>query len=81
MPSSSSLRRGVTRRALIADIATDRKGWLKQGIAALGISVLGLGVAASVSLTGSAQNTASMARPAALKAVAQPNLQLAPWAS
>ena len=39
MPSSSSLRRAVARRALIADIATDRKGWLKHGIAALAISV------------------------------------------
>ena len=33
-------------------------GWLKHGVAALGISVLGLGVAASVSLTGAAQGTA-----------------------
>ncbi len=57
MPSSSSLRRVTARRALIADISADRTGWLKHGIAALGISVLGLGVAASVSLTGAAQGT------------------------
>ena len=68
MPSSSSLRRATARRALIADISADRKGWLQHGIAALGISLLGLGVAASVSLTGAAQDqapqTASVARPA-----------------
>ena len=77
MPSSSSLRRAVARRALIADLTTDRKGWLKHGIAALAISVLGLGVAASVSLTGSAQNAAPVARPAAVKADAQPDASLA----
>ena len=81
MPSSSSLRRAAARRALIADIATDRKGWLRHGIATLAISVLGLGVAASVSLTGSAQNTAPTARPAAVKADAQPNASLADPAS
>ena len=58
MPSSSSLRRVTARRALIADISADRTGWLKHGVAALAISVLGLGVAASVSLTGAAQGTA-----------------------
>lgn len=57
MPSSSSLRRVSARRALIADFSGDRTGWLKHGVAALGISVLGLGVAASVSLTGAAQGT------------------------
>ncbi len=69
MPSSSS-RRAVARRALIADITTDRKGWLQHGIAALAISLLGLGVAVSVSVTGSAQNTAAIARSAAVE---QPN--------
>lgn len=57
MSSSSSLRRVSARRALIADISADRSGWLRHGIAALGVSVLGLGVAASVSLTGAAQGT------------------------
>lgn len=57
MPSSSSPRRVSARRALIADISSDRTGWLKHGIAALAISVLGLGAAASVSLTGAAQGT------------------------
>lgn len=57
MPSSSSPRRASARRVLIADISADRTGWLKHGLAALGISVLGLGVAASISLTGAAQGT------------------------
>jgi murein DD-endopeptidase MepM/ murein hydrolase activator NlpD len=77
LSSSSSLRRAVARRALIADIATDRKVWLQHGIAALAISALGLGVAASVTLTGSAQNAAPGARSAAVRAVAQPAPQLA----
>ena len=77
MPSSSSLRRAQARRALIADITVDRKGWLKHGIAALAISVLGIGVAASVSLTGSAQNTVATVRPAAVSANAKPNAQAA----
>ena len=70
MSSSSSLRRAEARRALIADITVDRKGWLKHGVAALAISLLGIGAAASVSLTGSAQNTVTTVKPAA---VAKPN--------
>ena len=77
MPSSSSLRRALARRALIADVTTDRKSWLQHGIAALAVSALGLGVAASVSLTGSAQNIAPHARPAAVQASAQPDSRLA----
>ena len=63
MPSSSSQRRATARRALIADISADRKGWLQHGIAALGVSLLGLGVAASVSLTGAAQGTSAHPAP------------------
>ena len=77
MSSSSSLRRAVARRALIADITTDRKGWLQHGLAALAISALGLGVAASVTLTGSAQNSPSVARPAVVESIAQPGPKLA----
>jgi murein DD-endopeptidase MepM/ murein hydrolase activator NlpD len=77
LPSSSSLRRVFARRALIADITTDRKGWLQHGLAALAISALGLGVAASVTLIGSAQNTSPVARPAAVEAVGQPDPRLA----
>ena len=85
MPSSSSQRRVTARRSLIADISADRKGWLQHGIAALGISMLGLGVAASVSLTGAAQDqTAAVARPSVAKpsvaaeADTAPNPRLAP---
>ena len=83
MPSSSSLRRVTARRALIADISADRKGWLQHGVAALAISLLGLGVAASVSLTGAAQgattaNTAPVAEPtAAADSDSTPNPRLA----
>jgi murein DD-endopeptidase MepM/ murein hydrolase activator NlpD len=71
------MRRAHSRRALIAEIAIDRRSWLRHGIAALAISMLGLGVAASVSLTGSAQNTDSTARPVAVQAIAQPEVQQA----
>ena len=56
MPSSSS-ERTFARRALIEDIREDRKSWLRHGVAALAVSVLGLGVAGSVALTGAAQHT------------------------
>lgn len=41
----------------MADISADRRGWLQHGAAALAVSVLGLGVAASVSLTGTANES------------------------
>jgi len=46
----------VARRALIEDIKDDRRGWLQHGAAALAVSLLGLGVAGSVVLTGNAQS-------------------------
>jgi murein DD-endopeptidase MepM/ murein hydrolase activator NlpD len=57
VPSSSS-ERTPARRALIEDFREDRKGWLRHGVVALAVSVLGLGVAGSVILTGAAQQTA-----------------------
>lgn len=49
------------RRALIedlkTDLQTDRRGWVRHGIAALGVSLLGLGVAGSVVLTSHAEST------------------------
>jgi murein DD-endopeptidase MepM/ murein hydrolase activator NlpD len=42
---------------LIEDIRKDKKSWLRHGVAALAVSVLGLGVAGSVALTGAAQHT------------------------
>jgi murein DD-endopeptidase MepM/ murein hydrolase activator NlpD len=47
--------RHSARRALIEDIQQDKKGWAQHGIAALAVSLLGLGVAGSVALTGAAQ--------------------------
>ena len=46
----------LARRALIEDIKDDRRGWLQHGAAALAVSLLGLGVAGSVVLTGNAQS-------------------------
>jgi murein DD-endopeptidase MepM/ murein hydrolase activator NlpD len=59
VPSPSSLQPAPARRALIEDIKQDKKGWLQHGIAALAVSLLGLGVAGSVVLTGAAQHTTS----------------------
>ncbi len=56
MPSSSSVRTRA-RRVLIQDIKADKKSWLRHGVAALAVSLLGLGVAGSVALTGAAQHT------------------------
>ena len=56
MPRSSS-ERTVARRALVEDIRDDKKSWLRHGVAALAVSILGLGVAGSVALTGAAQHT------------------------
>ena len=56
MPSSSS-ERTRARRVLIEEIREDKKSWLRHGVAALAVSVLGLGVAGSVVLTGAAQHT------------------------
>ncbi|HET9778910.1 MAG TPA: M23 family metallopeptidase [Propionibacteriaceae bacterium] len=56
MPSSSS-ERTHARRVLVEDITDDKKSWLRHGVAALVVSILGLGVAGSVALTGAAQHT------------------------
>jgi murein DD-endopeptidase MepM/ murein hydrolase activator NlpD len=55
--SSSSRHDAPARRALIEDIKENRRGWVRHGIAALAVSVLGLGVAGSVVLTGAAGST------------------------
>jgi murein DD-endopeptidase MepM/ murein hydrolase activator NlpD len=47
--------RHSARRVLIDDIREDKRGWAQHGIAALAVSVLGLGVAGSVALTGAAE--------------------------
>jgi murein DD-endopeptidase MepM/ murein hydrolase activator NlpD len=52
--SSESTR---ARRAVIEEIKDDKRSWLRHGVAALAVSVLGLGVAGSMSLAGAAQDT------------------------
>lgn len=47
----------LARRALIEDIKRDKKGWLQHSLAALGVSLLGLGVAGSMVVTSNAENT------------------------
>ena len=47
----------TARRALVEDIREEKRSWLRHGVAALAVSVLGLGVAGSVALTGNAQHT------------------------
>jgi len=59
VPNSSEPQNALARRALMEDIKADKKGWLQHGIAALAVSLLGLGVAGSVMLTGNAQQTTS----------------------
>lgn len=50
--------RPVARRALLEDIDdSEKRSWLSHGIAALGVSLLGLAVAGSVALTSSASST------------------------
>jgi murein DD-endopeptidase MepM/ murein hydrolase activator NlpD len=56
VPKSSS-ERTLARRVVVEDIKDDKKSWLRHGVAALAVSVLGLGVAGSVALTGAAQHT------------------------
>ncbi|GAA1434720.1 hypothetical protein GCM10009616_29750 [Microlunatus lacustris] len=64
------------RRALIEDIRDDRRGWLQHGAAALAVSLLGLGVAGSVVLTGNAEQS-QLAVPSAPAAVsAAPGVKL-----
>jgi murein DD-endopeptidase MepM/ murein hydrolase activator NlpD len=59
VPSTSPTQRHHARRALLDDVRDNRRGWLQHGVAALAVSVLGLGVAGSFALTGNAQNTAT----------------------
>jgi murein DD-endopeptidase MepM/ murein hydrolase activator NlpD len=50
-------RHPAPRRALVEAPRPARRGWLQHGIAALAVSVLGVGVAGSIALTGNAQRT------------------------
>jgi murein DD-endopeptidase MepM/ murein hydrolase activator NlpD len=69
VPNPSEPSNALARRALIEDIKKDKKGWLQHGIAALAVSLLGLGVAGSVVLTGSAQQNAASTNPTSVNSV------------
>ncbi len=62
MPSTSTSQRHQARRALIDDVRVNRRGWLQHGVAALAVSAVGLGVAGSLALTGSAPDAGAAAR-------------------
>lgn len=79
MPSPSPTPRNHARRALLEDVRDNRRSWLQHGAAALAVSVLGLGVAGSLALTGNAQSTAVPA--ARTSAPSDPALGTAPSAS
>lgn len=76
MPKSTTPN-APARRALIEDIKDDRRGWLQHGAAALAVSLLGLGVAGSVALTGNAQS-AQVAVPPTRVATTSPDVKLPP---
>jgi murein DD-endopeptidase MepM/ murein hydrolase activator NlpD len=73
VPHSSESQHASARRALIEDIKQDKKGWLQHGIAAVAVSLLGLGIAGSVVLTGAAQRTNTGTEAAAVSNVATAN--------
>ncbi len=75
MPKSPTLD-APARRALIEDIKEDRRGWLQHGAAALAGSLLGLGVAGSVVLTGNAQQSQVAAPAARVVASTDPDVKL-----
>ncbi len=68
MPNPSTPQSALARRALIEDIKQDKKGWLQHGVAALAVSLLGLGIAGSVVLTGAAQETSAQSAATSAKA-------------
>lgn len=56
--ATGAYQRSSARRA-IQEIEKDKRGWLRNGLAALAISCLGLGVAGAVAVTGSAHASGS----------------------
>lgn len=64
MPRTSPTQRHEARRALIDDVRDNKPAWLRHGAVAVAVSVLGLSVAGSFTLSGNAQDTSSaQARP------------------
>lgn len=72
--SRLSPQHAQARRALIEDIQKDQKGWLQHGIAALAVSVLGLGVAGSIMLTGSAQQSSGTVETTTVQTIVAPGV-------
>lgn len=69
--------RPVARRALLEDIDdSEKRSWLSHGVAALGVSLLGLAVAGSVAITSSASSheEASQAQEDAVTRVVSPGV-------
>ncbi|MBA8793227.1 murein DD-endopeptidase MepM/ murein hydrolase activator NlpD [Friedmanniella endophytica] len=62
---TGSTQQSLARRALIEDIESDKRSWLRHGAAGLAVAALGLVVAGSVALTGTAANRAESSVPAA----------------
>jgi murein DD-endopeptidase MepM/ murein hydrolase activator NlpD len=56
-------RTATSARRAIIEIREEKRSWLQHGAAALAVSVLGLGVAGSIALTGSAQHNTRLAEP------------------
>jgi murein DD-endopeptidase MepM/ murein hydrolase activator NlpD len=56
-------RTAASARRAIIEIREEKRSWLQHGAAALAVSVLGLGVAGSIALTGSAQHSTRLAEP------------------
>jgi murein DD-endopeptidase MepM/ murein hydrolase activator NlpD len=71
----------LARRALVADPSTARRSWLRSGAVAVGVSVLGIGLAGSVATTGNAEHVASPAvvtAPRPAPAVTRPSVSVVP---
>jgi len=62
VPRTSPTQGNQARRALVDDVRDNRRGWLQHGVAALAVSVLGLGVAGSFALTGNASDNGAATR-------------------
>ncbi|WP_195909077.1 M23 family metallopeptidase [Microlunatus sp. Gsoil 973] len=60
--ASGAFRHSRARRA-IEEIEKDKRGWLRNGLAALAISALGLGAAGAVAVTGWAHESTGAAEP------------------
>ncbi|MBA3528611.1 MAG: hypothetical protein H0T91_04755, partial [Propionibacteriaceae bacterium] len=77
--SPISSQRALARRALSEDVERAKPGWgrhraFQHGIAALAVSILGLGIAGSAVMTGNAQHTSSALTRPRLSTAVQPGI-------